>query len=125
MVAVSRFDLKARILKILEIKNHTYEELAEYVGMTPAELDKAFENNSLEVRMLEQVSKELRIPLYSFFRDESITFDFGKVSYYNTDIWSDNEKLLKAEIRSLRSEIENLRRQLSEKDSAIKQLQGK
>lgn len=116
-------NLKEKVLKVLEGKKHTYAELAKYLNTTEAELDHAFETNSIEIRMLELISKELRIPLYSFFRDQQYGFDHTQESYYNVNIWGDTDEENKKLIAGMQLEISRLRLQLTEKDTLIKQLQ--
>src|ERR1700751_3195073 len=102
-----RMNLKNKIITLLEQNKYTYKELAEHLHITEAELDHALETKTLEVRTLELISKELRIPLYSFFRDPEMMAAYAntKESYYNVNIWSDQEVKYKNEIILLREEI--------------------
>lgn len=116
--------LKEKILKVLEAKKHTYAELAKYLNISETDLDHAFANNSIEIRMLELISKELRIPLYSFFRDHEYGFDYSQEPYYNVNIWGDTDEENRKLIAALQVELSKLKQQLAEKDALIKSLQN-
>lgn len=119
-------NLKEKILQVLEKKNYTYAELASYLSISESELDFAIENNTIEIRTLELISKELRIPLYSFFRENFEGFDFEKESYYNENIWSKEEESESIpDLRTLRQEIEALRADVLKKDQLINALESK
>jgi transcriptional regulator with XRE-family HTH domain len=119
-------NLKEKILQVLEKKNYTYAELATYLSISESELDFAIENNTIEIRTLELISKELRIPLYSFFRENFEGFDFEKESYYNENIWSKEEEAESIpDLRTLRQEIEALRADVLKKDQLINALESK
>src|SRR5438128_1164589 len=104
--------LKEKVIKVLENKKHTYADLAKYLNTSEKELDHAFETNSIEIRMLELISKELRIPLYSFFRDHQYGFDYTQEPYYNVNIWGDTDEENRKLIAGLQLEISKLRLQL-------------
>lgn len=117
-------DLKEKIIDVLRQRNFTYEALANYLGVTETELDYALETNTVEIRTLELISKELRIPLYSFFRDAYFSEELnGKDPYYNMNIWSAGETQLKLEVRSLLREVEMLRSELRNKEMLIQALE--
>ena len=118
-------ELKEKIQAILEKKNYTYKALAEYLGVTESDLDLSLESRTLEIRVLEVISKELRIPLYSFFRDTFNVDEVLKEPYYNTSLWANNETQYLKEIKLLRDEIAKLKLLLLEKDSQIGKLQTK
>jgi transcriptional regulator with XRE-family HTH domain len=112
-------NLKERVIAILNKRDYTYEDLLKFLGVEKSVLDEAFEKNTLEVRTLELISKELRIPLYSFFRDPSRLPEF-KEPYYTENIWEDSEKSFDLEINSLKKEIERLKILCADKDLLIK-----
>lgn len=119
-------NLKEKILQVLEKKNYTYAELANHLSISETELDFAIENNTIEIRTLELISKELRIPLYSFFRENFEGFDFEKEPYYNVNIWSEEEESKSApDLKTLRQEIEDLRAAVLKKDLLINALEAK
>ncbi len=117
-------NLKEKILQVLEMKKFTYADLASYLSISETELDYALENNTLEIRTLELISKELRIPLYSFFRENFEGFDFEKEPYYNVNIWSKEEAKFTLELKALRQEIEELRGEVRQKDLLIDALEA-
>ena len=114
--------LKEKILEILKEKDFTYAALASYLGKSEKDLDYALENNTVEIRTLELISKELRIPLYSFFREAEGTLS-AKESFYKMNIGSTEEYRLKREIIVLKQEIESLRDQLRQNDLLIQALE--
>jgi transcriptional regulator with XRE-family HTH domain len=118
-------DLKSKIIAILESRNLSYETLVNYLGVTQEELDKAFSENTLEIRTLELISKELRIPLYSFFRDPDSAYNYyGEADkYYNTHIWAPNEINHQVEIEAMKKELDKLKFELAKKDLIILSLE--
>jgi transcriptional regulator with XRE-family HTH domain len=121
---VEMVNLKSKILQVLEMKKFTYSDMASYLNISEEELDYALETNTLEIRTLELISKELRIPLYSFFRENFESFDFEKEPYYNVNIWSKEESKYTLELKALRQEIEQLRIDLRNKDLLIDALEA-
>jgi transcriptional regulator with XRE-family HTH domain len=121
---VEIMNLKEKILQVLEMKKFTYADLASYLNISEHDLDYALEHNTLEIRTLELISKELRIPLYSFFRENFNGFDFEKEPYYNVNIWSKEEAKFTLELKALRQEVEQLRAELRQKDLLIDALEG-
>lgn len=116
-------NLKAKILEVLKMKNYTYADLASYLNVSEQDLDFALENNTLEIRTLELISKELRIPLYSFFRENFDGFNFEQEPYYNVNIWSKEEAKFTLELKALKQEIELLKAELRQKDLLIDALE--
>jgi hypothetical protein len=121
---VEMVNLKSKILQVLEMKKFTYADMASYLNISETDLDYALEHNTLEIRTLELISKELRIPLYSFFRENFDGFDFEKEPYYNVNIWSKEESKFTLELKALRQEIEQLRIDLRNKDLLIDALEA-
>jgi len=121
---VEIMNLKEKILQVLEMKKFTYADLASYLNISESDLDYALENNTLEIRTLELISKELRIPLYSFFRENFDGFDFEKEPYYNVNIWSKEEAKFTLELKALRQEVEQLRAEIRQKDLLIDALEN-
>jgi hypothetical protein len=122
--AVEMVNLKTKILQVLEMKKFTYADMASYLNISESDLDYALEHNTLEIRTLELISKELRIPLYSFFRENFEGFDFEKEPYYNVNIWSKEENKYTLELKALRQEVEQLRVDLRNKDLLIDALEA-
>lgn len=83
-------DIKVRLIEILKKENYTFTQLAEYLDMSEEELTNALEQKTLELRSLELISKTLKIPLYSFFREED---DINKNTkpYYINKLWEGNK----------------------------------
>ncbi|MGZ4058884.1 MAG: hypothetical protein ACXVPU_07655 [Bacteroidia bacterium] len=117
-------NLKEKILQVLKLKKFTYADLASYLNISESELDFALENNTLEIRTLELISKELRIPLYSFFRENFEGFDYEKEPYYNVNIWSKEKAKFTLELKALRQELEELRAEVRQKDLLIDALEA-
>ncbi len=122
-------DLKERIVAVLNARNLTYKQLVDYIGVTEEALDQALEQNTIEIRTLELISKELRIPLYSFFRDPNAQHSADEHPFYNVNIWAPEEIHLRTENETLRQEIERLRMEIAKKELFIQglesQLKGK
>lgn len=118
-------NLKSKIVKLLEQNNYTYQQLAEHLYITENELDHALETKTLEVRTLELISKELRIPLYSFFREqnEKLNLESDKEKFYDVNIWSDQEFKYKNEINILKEELSKLAIETKNKDLLIEALE--
>ncbi len=121
---VEIMNLKEKILQILEMKKFTYADLASYLNISEKDLDFALENNTLEIRTLELISKELRIPLYSFFRENFDGFNYDQEPFYNVNIWSKEEAKFTLELKALKQEIENLKAELRQKDLLIDALES-
>ncbi len=125
-IILKMMHLKEKLLQVLELKNYTYADLAAYLSISESELDAAIENNTIEIRTLELISKELRIPLYSFFRENFEGFDFEKEPYYNVSIWDKEEEPKSIpDVKALRKEIEALRADLEKKANIIHELESK
>lgn len=120
-------NLKDKIVQLLAEKKFTYHELAEHLHLKEEELDHALETKTLEVRTLELISKELRIPLYSFFRDPELMSQYFNTHiepYYTVNIWNDKEIKYNTEIDRLKEQIENLKAELARKEQLIDALEG-
>ena len=126
-----KIDLKEKVLQVLKMNDHTYAELAEHVGLSEKELDKQFADNSLEVRTLELISKALRIPLYSLFRDTNYDINFNEELYYNVDIWGREGVELRLTLKKdpdgniSDDEMEKLRNELKEKERLLREMESK
>lgn len=116
-------NLKERIVAVLAARNLTYKQLTDYLGISEQQLDHALEQNTIEIRTLEQISKELRIPLYSFFRSPEETETGEGQAYYNVNIWAPEEMQVRVENDNLRSEIERLRLEIARKELLIQGLE--
>ncbi|MGL5889785.1 MAG: hypothetical protein ACRC3B_07865 [Bacteroidia bacterium] len=118
-------DLKQRIEAILKTRDYTYKALVDHLGTTEAALDKALAQSTIEIRTLEHISKALRIPLYSFFRNPSAENDEEQQkNFYNTNIWASGEIQLRNENEALREEIDKLRLEVAKKEILIQGLEN-
>lgn len=117
-------NLKERIIAVLAARNLTYKQLTDYLGVSEQQLDHALEQNTIEIRTLEQISKELRIPLYSFFRNPEDPIEGVEGQpYYNVNIWAPQEMQVRVENDNLRAEIERLRLEIARKELLIQGLE--
>jgi len=118
-------NLKGKIVELLDKQKYSYKDLAEHLSLTEEELDHALETKTLEVRTLELISKELRIPLYSFFRDpeQMAAYMEEKEKYYDVNIWSDQEVKYKSEITKLREDLQKLSSDVKNKELIIEALE--
>lgn len=85
-------DIKVRLIEILKKENYTFTQLAEYLDMSEEELTNALEQKTLELRSLELISKTLKIPLYSFFREED-QINKNTKPYYINKLWEGNKEI--------------------------------
>lgn len=116
-------NLRERIIAVLEARKLSYKQLTEYLGVTEEQLDHALEQNTIEIRTLEQISKELRIPLYSFFRHPEDSEELQEQPYYNVNIWAPEEMHMRVENENLRAEVDRLRLQIAHKELLIQGLE--
>ena len=129
--SLPKFNLKEKVLDVLAFHKYTYSQLAEYLGTTEKELDTQFENNSLEVRALELMSKALRIPLYSFFREENYELNTDEEQYYNIDIWGKDGIKLRTKLNNADTfnisdkELEKLKKEIKELEKLIHEIESK
>lgn len=114
--------LKEKLLEVLKDKKFSYSEFVSHLGMSEKDFDLALENNAVELRTLELISKELRIPLYSFFREGENT-QGEKESFYNVNIWSTEEIRLRREINVLKQEVESLKAEVRQNELLIQALE--
>lgn len=127
----SSIDLKEKVLAVLKLNGHSYSQLAEHVGISEKELDRQFADNSLEVRTLELISKGLRIPLYSLFRDTPHEINFDEELYYNVDIWGKEGVQLRTTLKKdsegniSDKELDKLKKELKEKERLIREMENK
>ena len=85
-------DIKVRLIEILKKENYTFTQLAEYLDMSEEELTNALEQKTLELRSLELISKTLKIPLYSFFREDD-EINKNTKPYYINKLWEGNKEI--------------------------------
>ena len=124
-------NLKEKVLEVLKLNNHTFTELGEHIGIPEKALDRQFTDNSLAVGTLELISKALRIPLYSLFRDTKYEYKFDKKLYYNVNIWGKDGVELRTTLKKdtngniSDAEIGKLRKEIKEKEKLLHEMETK
>ena len=115
-----------RILSYLDRKGVSINSLAEKIDINSLELKSKLEKNALEIKTLEKISKELRIPLYSFFTNTRIDGNSNKknveIPYYIERLEPNEKWDFNNLISGLVEEIEALKRIIDEKDTEIENL---
>jgi transcriptional regulator with XRE-family HTH domain len=101
-----------KINDILSKENYTFKQLADYLGLTEQQLESGLINKTLEIRHLEDISKNLRVPLYSIFREADTKIDYSEKPYFTNKLWNDGEE---ASPQKLMEEIEMLKKALAYK----------
>jgi len=115
-------EFKEKINEVLKSLNYSFDDLASHLGMNSDQLNQAIDDKKVELRTLEFISKELRIPLYSFFRHE----DFVPVNkipeepFYTNKINKNTIDQLQIDNILLRQEIDNLKEQLMNCEKKMK-----
>lgn len=113
-------DIKSQLVEILKKENYTFPQLAEYLNMSEDDLTYALNNKTLELRNLELISKALRVPLYSFFRDEDNNVNHNERPYYINKLWTGDDTLKDA--GQLNDEIGLLKEIITLKEEQIKKI---
>jgi transcriptional regulator with XRE-family HTH domain len=112
-----------RILNYLERKGISIDYISEKIEVTPNEFKNKLEKNALEIKTLEKISKELRIPLYSFFTNSRIDGNSTKknveIPYYIERLEPNEKSEFNNLISGLVEEIETLKRIIEDKDNEI------
>ncbi len=113
-------DVKSQLIEILKKEDYTFNQLAEYLGMSEGELTDALNNKTLELRNLELISKALRVPLYSFFRSENFKIDYKEKPYYINKLLTEEDA--NKDAGSLQGEIDLLKQIIYLKEEQLKRL---
>lgn len=115
-----------KILSYITRKNIPVADLAERIDIDASQLEKALTENNLDIKTLEKISKELRIPLYSFFTnasfDDIVKKSRFEIPYYIERLDPEEKSDFRNLITGLIEEIEHLKIQLNERDMLIEQL---
>lgn len=115
-----------KILSYITRKNIPVADLAERIDIDASQLEKALTENNLDIKTLEKISKELRIPLYSFFTnasfDDIVKKSRFEIPYYIERLDPEEKSDFRNLITGLIDEIEHLKIQLNERDMLIEQL---
>lgn len=112
--------LKKKIEEILVKEHYTFSQLAEYLKLPEDELAAALESRMLELRYLEEISKVLKVPLYSFFRKEDYKVNFSERPYYINKLWNDEDE--EQSPQKLMEDIALLKQALAYKEAELKKL---
>lgn len=108
--------LREKIEEILKKENYTFAQLADYLNLTEDQLHKGLEDKTLELRHLEDISKNLKVPLYSFFRDHDLKIDYSEKPHFINKLWNNNEE---SSAQKLQEEIELLKQAISSKEAEL------
>jgi transcriptional regulator with XRE-family HTH domain len=84
--------LSQKIKDLLISENYTFRQLADYLNLSEAELESGLEDKTLEIRYLEEISKNLKVPLYSIFRDSKEKKDMFEQPFFTNKLWKDEEE---------------------------------
>jgi len=108
--------LRRKIEDILVKENYTFSQLADYLNLSEEQLENGLANKTLELRYLEDISKNLKVPLYSFFRDNNIKVNYSEKPYFTNKLWNDGED---SSPQKLMEEIELLKIAISHKEAEL------
>lgn len=108
-------NLKEKIEEILAKENYTFKQLADYLNLTENELSEGLINKTLELRYLEEISKSLRVPLYSFFRNTDQLQNWSEKPFFVNKLWNDGE----SSPQKLMEEIDLLKQALAFKQDEL------
>ena len=108
--------LRSKIEEILVKENYTFTQLADYLNLSEEQLENGLANKTLELRYLEDISKNLKVPLYSIFRDHNIKVNYNEKPYFTNKLWNDNDEVSP---QKLMEEIELLKQAISYKEAEL------
>ena len=98
----------------IEAKGVSVTDFAKKIGKTRGNMHKIFNKENIDTRLLQQIAKELSVPVYTFFDDvlpgnnQSIQGNGNVAAYQSNVTLSDKDK-----------EIEHLRELLAEKEARL------
>jgi transcriptional regulator with XRE-family HTH domain len=110
--------LREKIEEILVKENYTFSQLADYLNLSEEQLEDGLANKTLELRYLEDISKNLKVPLYSFFRDTNQKTNYTEKPYFVNKLWNDGEEVSP---QKLMEEIELLKQAIAQKEAELAQ----
>lgn len=110
--------LREKIEEILVKENYTFSQLADYLNLSEEQLEDGLANKTLELRYLEDISKNLKVPLYSFFRDANQKSNYTEKPYFVNKLWNDGEEVSP---QKLMEEIELLKQAIAQKEAELAQ----
>jgi hypothetical protein len=108
--------LRSKIDDVLIKENYTFKQLADYLNLSEEQLEEGLANKTLELRYLEDISKNLKVPLYSFFRDHNIKINYNEKPFFTNKLWNDEEE---SSPQKLMEEIELLKQVISHKEAEL------
>lgn len=108
--------LRGKIEEILIKENYTFKQLADYLNLSEQQLEDGLTNKTLELRHLEDISKNLKVPLYSFFRDNSFKINYDEKPYFINKLWNETEE---TSPQKLMEEIEILKQAIAHKETEL------
>jgi transcriptional regulator with XRE-family HTH domain len=108
--------LRDKIEEILQKENYTFAQLAEYLNLSETELADGLEHKTLELRYLEEISKNLKVPLYSFFRSTTGLHYIQEKPFYTNRLWDDDES---KSPQKLQEEINLLKQAIAYKEAEL------
>lgn len=108
--------LRSKIEEILIKENYTFKQLADYLNLSEQQLEDGLTHKTLELRYLEDISKNLKVPLYSFFRDHNSNINYTEKPYFTNKLWNDTEE---TSPQKLLEEIEILKQAISHKEAKL------
>lgn len=108
--------LRNKIEELLLKEHYTFSQLAEYLNLSEEELADGLEHKTLELRYLEEISKNLKVPLYSFFRAAGTTAITGEKPFYTNRLWDDDHD---KSPQKLNEEIDLLKKAIARKEAEL------
>lgn len=108
--------LREKIEEILIKENYTFKQLADYLNLSEKYLEDSLMNKTLELRHLEDISKNLKVPLYSFFRDNDTKVGSMETPYFTNKLWNNSED---TSSQKLIEEIEILKQAILLKEAEL------
>ena len=108
--------LRSKIEEILIKENYSFKQLADYFNLSEQQLEDGLTNKTLELRYLEDISKNLKVPLYSFFRDHNVKFNYDEKPFFTNKLWKDTEE---TNAEKLIEEIEVLKKAIAQRQTEL------
>ena len=108
--------LREKIEEILIKENYTFKQLADYLNLDEQTLENGLENKTLDLRYFEDISKNLKVSLYSFFRDNNIKLNYSETPYFTNKLWDDTKD---TSIENIKEEINMLKQILKKKEDEL------
>ncbi len=113
---------KKKVKAFLKARKKTLSDLADNIEESEDNLDKALEDNSMEIRTLEKISKALQIPLFSFFSYPPETAPKMEIPFYTQRLPDTEKDHVKTDAEVLKGEIELLEMYIKEKKEQLRML---